>query len=237
MIHLLFEMAAFTAGGIVYWRRGNAATQPPLRIDRWALIAGAALGAAAGSRLLFMLQYWHALQGGGLGAWLGGKTVVGGLLGGLIGVEVAKQATGWRLSTGDGFAWPLLVALIIGRIGCQLAGVDDQTYGNATTLPWGWDHGDGVPRHPVAAYEILLLGVMAVLLQRPRPDAMAGDQFRILMVGYLGIRLLLDFLKPPFGPAAAGTLMADRWLALTAIQWACVAGLAYYARDIRRWMR
>ncbi len=230
-------MAAFAVGGLLYWRRDNAATQPPAPIDRWALVAGAALGAAAGSRLLFMLQYGHALQGGGLAAWLGGKTVVGGMLGGLIGVELAKRATGWRLSTGDGFAWPLLIATVIGRIGCQLAGLTDQTYGNASSLPWGWDYGDGIPRHPVAAYEIALLGLLALALRRTLRNAIAGDRFRLFMVGYLTIRLLLDFLKPPFGPAAADTLMADRWLALTAIQWACIAGLAYYARDMRRWMR
>jgi prolipoprotein diacylglyceryltransferase len=235
--HLLFEMAAFAAGGLLYWRGGNAASQPPARIDRWALIAGAAVGAAAGARLLFMLQYWHALQGGGLAAWLGGKTVVGGLLGGLIGVELAKRAIGWRQSTGNGFAWPLLAAIVIGRIGCQLAGLSDQTYGNATSLPWGWDHGDGIPRHPVATYEILLLGALALVMRHARWDAVAGDRFRVLMVGYLAMRLLLEFLKPPFGPAAAVTLLADHWLALTAIQWACLAGLAYYSRDLRRWIR
>jgi hypothetical protein len=55
------------------------------------------------------------------------------------------------------------------------------------------------------------------------------------MVGYLLLRICLDFLKPPFGPSAAGTLAPGFWGALTAIQWACAAGLSYYARDIYRW--
>jgi hypothetical protein len=29
----------------------------------------------------------------------------------------------------------------------------------------------------------------------------------------------------------------DTWLLLTPIQWACVAGLAYYAGHVRRWLR
>jgi prolipoprotein diacylglyceryltransferase len=236
-VHLYFEMTAFAAGGLLYWRRSNSASQPPARIDRWALIAGAALGAALGSRLLFALQYWHALSGAGLAQWLGGKTVIGGLLGGLIGVELAKSAIGWRHSTGNGFAWPLLVAIVIGRIGCQLSGLADQTYGNATTLPWGWDYGDGIARHPTALYEIVALGALALLLRKPRWDAVAGDRFRLFMTSYLALRLALEFLKPPFGPAATGTLLADSWFTLTAIQWACIAGLLYYARDIRRWMR
>jgi hypothetical protein len=51
------------------------------------------------------------------------------------------------------------------------------------------------------------------------------------------MRLALECLKPPFGPAAAGTLLADQWLGLTAIQWACIAGLIYYSRDLYRWLR
>jgi prolipoprotein diacylglyceryltransferase len=188
-----------------------------------------------GARLLYMLQYWHALLGGGLAAWLGGKSLVGGLLGGLAGVELAKRLVSWRRSTGDGFAWPLLAAIVIGRIGCQLAGLADQTYGNATSLPWGWDYGDGIPRHPTAAYEIVVLGALALVLRSRRWSSTPGDRFRVLMVGYLGMRLLMEFLKPPYGPAAANTLLADRWFFLTAIQWACLAGLAYYSRDLRRW--
>jgi hypothetical protein len=55
-------------------------------------------------------------------------------------------------------------------------------------------------------------------------------------VGYLLLRFALEYFKPPFGPAAAGVLAPDRWGSLSAIQWACVAGLAYYALDIRRWL-
>ena len=51
------------------------------------------------------------------------------------------------------------------------------------------------------------------------------------------LRLGLEFLKPPFGPAASGTLMPDLWGPLSAIQWACLAGLAYYLPASKRWLR
>ena len=52
-----------------------------------------------------------------------------------------------------------------------------------------------------------------------------GDRFKLFMVAYMAWRLLIDFLKP--GVAVAG---------LTAIQWAALACLIYYAADIRRWL-
>ena len=47
-----------------------------------------------------------------------------------------------------------------------------------------------------------------------------GELFRIFLVSYLGWRLVIDFLKPE--PTLAG---------LSAIQWACLLALLFYARD------
>jgi prolipoprotein diacylglyceryltransferase len=183
-----------------------------------------------------MLQYWSALGGQPLTAWLGGKTIVGGLLGAILGVETAKHLLRWPASTGDGFVIPLAAALAIGRIGCQLSGVSDLTYGNVTELPWGWDYGDGLARHPTAIYEILGVGALAWWAMRARLSR-SGDRFRAFVVGYLLLRFGLEFLKPPFGRSAVGVITPERWGSLSAIQWACVAGLAYYAMDILRWLK
>jgi phosphatidylglycerol:prolipoprotein diacylglycerol transferase len=235
MVHLAFESGAFTVGGVFYWRTSNAASQPADRWTRWGLLAGAAVGAAVGSRGLYMLQYGSALAGQPLAMWLGGKTIVGGLLGAILGVETAKRLLHWKASTGDGFVLPLMVALVIGRIGCQVSGISDLTYGNMTTLPWGWDYGDGLPRHPTALYEILGIIALARVLTIARFSTRRGDRFRAFMVGYLLLRFCLDFLKPPFGPASTGALVPAPWGPLSAIQWACLAGLAYYGHDIYRW--
>ena len=235
IVHVVLETLAYTLGGVLYWRSSNASTQPSDRWTRWGVLAGAVLGAALGSRGLYILQYWGALTHEPLAIWLGGKTIVGGLLGAVVGVETAKWALNWSASTGDGFVLPLLVAIVIGRMGCQLSGLSDLTYGNATTLPWGWEYGDGIARHPTALYEIAGVGAIASVLQGAHFMIRRGDRFRAFMVGYLVLRFGLEFLKPPFGPAAEGFLAPERWGALSAIQWACLAGLAYYGRDIRRW--
>jgi phosphatidylglycerol:prolipoprotein diacylglycerol transferase len=235
--HWVLETAAFAVGGLLYWRSPGATNQRMDSLTRLGIVAGAALGAALGSRGLYVFQYWSALCTQPWQMWLGGKTLVGALLGGLVGVETAKAALGWHESTGNNFVRPLLVAIVIGRIGCQLSGVSDQTYGNPTTLPWGWNYGDGVPRHPTSLYEILGLGLLAWLVLRPGLAREPGDRFRGFMVGYLLLRFVLEFLKPPFALAAGGTLMPDSWGPFSAIQWACVGGVAYYVPAARRWLR
>jgi prolipoprotein diacylglyceryltransferase len=195
------------------------------------------MAAALGSKLLYVFDYWTSLQQAPWAEWLSGKTIVGALLGGLLGVEGMKLAIGWERSTGDAFVVPLLVGMMIGRVGCQLSDVHDLTYGIPTSLPWGWDYGDGVPRHPTALYEIAGLLVLAAVIARLRPlHAIPGDRFRALMVGYLSLRLVLDFLKPPHGLPAAGVLVPGAPFGLSAIQWACAAGLIWYARDVMRWL-
>jgi len=240
--HFWLELLAYAVGAQWYrlnLRRAPPGVASPDPLQRWAVIAGAVFGAAVGSKLLYVLQYLPALLVQPAVTWWSGKTIAGGLLGGLIGVELAKRATGWRASTGDAFVGPLVAGMVIGRLGCQLAGLEDLTYGGTTSLPWGWDYGDGLRRHPVALYEVfgLLLLAGGLHLRRDRLARVAGDRFRAFMVGYLLLRLALDFLKPPHTTAAAGLLVPALYGLLTAIQWACVAGLAYYLPSIGRWLR
>lgn len=223
-LHTFFEMLGYLAGGLLYsWlrtKRGDPVSDRA-RLD---VIVGAALGAAIGSRLLFWLcdpstTLAHFTDPRYL---LGGKTVVGGLLGGLIGVEIAKKRIGVTTGTGDLFVLTLIVAMSIGRIGCFLAGPVDQTHGSPTDLPWATTRVDGVARHPVALYEIAFLLMLIPLVTRQRA---VGSNFRIFLSSYLAFRLLVDFLKPMPRP-----LFAD----LTAIQLACVAGIVYYTRVFAR---
>ena len=156
-----------------------------------------------------------------------GKTIVGGLAGGLIAVELVKKRFGVTSATGDLFAIPLAAGIAIGRIGCFLTGLADQTYGNLTSLPWGVDFGDGVARHPTQLYEIAFLAVLVlVLLAFSQQHHGQGDVFKVFMIGYMGWRLLIDFVKPE-----------QRLLGISAIQVVCLLILAYYSRDLIRIVR
>jgi len=218
--HPVFESLGYAAGYAVFrWmrgRRGDVIAEP----QRWTVIAAAAVGALAGSRLLGLAEQWPtvltAWRGGHLLELLlspGGKTIVGGLLGGWAGVEIVKRISGIRSRTGDIFAVPLCVGIAVGRIGCFLAGLADDTYGKPTHLPWAVDFGDHVARHPTQLYEIVFLAGLGFVLSRPWRWA-EGARFRVFMGGYLAWRIAIDFLKPQ--PLVGG---------LNLIQWACVAGL------------
>jgi phosphatidylglycerol---prolipoprotein diacylglyceryl transferase len=165
-----------------------------------------------------LLQYWREPA-----FWLGGKTVVGGLLGGLVAAELAKRRMGVKARTGNLFAIPLAVGIAIGRIGCFLTGLSDGRYGTRTTFWTGVDFGDGVFRYPTQLYEIAFLLLLIPMLKKVGDRATrVGDQFRVFMIAYLAFRLVVDNLKPD-PPLALG---------LSLIQWACVAMLVYYARDL-----
>jgi phosphatidylglycerol:prolipoprotein diacylglycerol transferase len=216
-LHPIFEALGYISGYLVYrWmrQRGGDALHEQ---HRWAVIAAAAMGALVGARLLGLLEqapkigmHWNELL------QPGGKTIVGGLLGGWIAVELLKLLMGVRSRSGDLFAVPLCVGIAVGRLGCFFAGLADDTYGTATTLPWGVDFGDGVRRHPTQIYEFLFLIALAWLLWRwmHRPHV-EGQIFRGFLAAYLGWRLVIDFIKPQ--PTVAG---------MNVIQWACMAGLA-----------
>jgi phosphatidylglycerol---prolipoprotein diacylglyceryl transferase len=229
--HTVFETLAYVAGFRLFLVLRAREGDPVRESTRHLVIAAAAVGALLGAYGLALAQhpFGPAAPHVALAERLRGKTIVGGLLGGMLAVELAKLAIGERRRTGDLFVLPLCVGIAVGRVGCFLAGLDDHTFGLATTLPWGLDLGDGVPRHPVTLYETLALALIAAwtLHARGRVGLREGDRFRGFLTLYLAFRLGLDLLKPAPRP----------WLGLSAIQVACVLGLGYLARDWPRLAR
>jgi prolipoprotein diacylglyceryltransferase len=255
---LIYEAVAYIVGFVLYLTLRRRFGDPiPLPL-RWSVLAAAVAGAALGAKLLFLLEdpqlTIHNLNDPAY--LLGGKTIVGALAGGLIAVELMKHFIGLQQSTGDLYAIPLAAAIAIGRIGCFLTGLPDNTYGTPTTLPWGINFGDGIPRHPTQLYEMIFLFLLIPFLYHllirlssvipsaesrdllsagsapaaPRHSDHAflpGDAFKLFIVSYALFRLLCDFIKP----------YPRIFLGLGGIQWACVAILLYYSRDISRWLR
>jgi phosphatidylglycerol:prolipoprotein diacylglycerol transferase len=240
--HTLFEALAYFVAFSLYLslrRRFGDSISTPIR---WTVVAAAVAGAALGSKVLYWFEdpqaTWMHLRDPAY--LLGGKTIVGALLFGLVAVEAMKRYIGLDRSTGDLYAIPLALGIAIGRMGCFLTGLADDTYGIPTRLPWGIDFGDGIRRHPPQLYEIVfLIGIIPMLYHilrsipasgasnaPPSAGFRAGDAFKFFMVAYLSFRLLCDFIKP----------YPQVFLGLGTIQWACVLCLLYYSRDIRRWL-
>jgi len=195
-------------------------------VNRGWIIIGAIFGALLGSRLLGGLERPHELMAASnkLFYFYTNKTIVGGLLGGLCGVEGIKMLVHEKRKSGDLFVFPLLLALIIGRIGCFGMGVYEETYGIPADLPWAMNLGDGLKRHPVCLYEIIFLILLWITLAntRKQKNLDEGSLFKIFLISYLAFRFLIDFIKP-----------GERYLfGLGSIQLACLAGLLYYNRYI-----
>ncbi|MDF2432035.1 MAG: phosphatidylglycerol---prolipoprotein diacylglyceryl transferase [Mucilaginibacter sp.] len=188
--------------------------------NRLIIFIGAAVGAFIGSHVIGVLENPTLLRHFSLIYFMGNKTIVGGMLGGLIGVELTKKKIGVKASSGDLMVYPLILAMIIGRIGCFLGGLKDGTYGVASNLPWAINFGDGIPRHPTNLYEILfwlLLWLVLILTER-RHQFTDGSKFKIFLAGYLTFRLLVEFIKPDY----------IILFGLSVIQLVCIAGILYY---------
>ncbi len=195
--HVTFDILAWlvalaTAWGVWRWRLADAMNQLTGKIGKGYFMALAA-GGIVGAWLFGSLNLYLSGQPGL------GRSILGGLVGAIIGVELYKYRVNIRGSTGLIFAMPLAVAISIGRIGCFSAGLPDFTYGTPTGLPWGVDFGDSISRHPVQLYEsvsmFLLLVVLLTGLQRRSPFIMKQSFY--VVVGWYGLqRFAWEFLKP-----------------------------------------
>ncbi|NHF58958.1 prolipoprotein diacylglyceryl transferase [Flavobacteriaceae bacterium TP-CH-4] len=226
-MHLVLEYLAFFVAFRYYVVLRKRSNDPISSNNRLSIIIGAIFGALFFSRLVAFLEnpplHWEQ----GWIALLNNKTIMGGLFGGLLGVELAKRKIGEKQSSGDLFTLPIILGIIIGRVGCFLAGVKEFTYGRETTSFFGMDLGDGLPRHPIALYEIVFLVFVVVLirqLQKQRNCFESGTCFKLFMIAYFTFRFGIEFLKP-------NTFF---FMGLSSIQYLCLICLAYYYKTIQK---
>ncbi|WP_449400051.1 prolipoprotein diacylglyceryl transferase [Chryseobacterium wanjuense] len=191
-----------------------------------AVLIGATTGALFGSKLIGNLENPYKLfEHFNFKTIWTNNTIVGGLAFGLIGVELAKKIVGHKESTGDLIVFPLMLAMIIGRIGCFLTGIYEETYGIPTDSIFGMHLGDQYLRHPVVLYEIAFLIVLWIVLkiiQRSKRYP-PGFIFQMFMLSYFIFRFMLDFIKPRM------ELIGN----LGTIQLVCLAVITYYIFKIR----
>ena len=174
---------------------------------RWRLDAAAAQIDRAGIGYVVALVSGSVIGGYGFGTlnlWLSGdqgigRSIVGSLAGAIIAIEFFKLWRGIYNSTGLIFVPAFATTVAVGRWGCFLSGMDDQTYGTATSLPWGHDFGDHISRHPVQLYEsfsMLLFLLVATVLIGQRNEWFSRNGFYALVAFYAVQRFAWEFLKP-----------------------------------------
>ncbi|WP_243473445.1 prolipoprotein diacylglyceryl transferase [Winogradskyella sp. MH6] len=218
-IHLILEYLAFFLAFRYYLYLRKRKTDSITTSNRLSIILGAALGALIGSRVVGLLEnptIKFSLEN--FIQILNTKTIMGGLFGGLLGVELAKNIIGEKQSSGDLFVFPIILGIFIGRIGCFLSGVNEFTYGKETTSAFGMDLGDGLMRHPTSLYELIFLIILFFVLKKIQKKVLLknGDLFKIFMLSYFGFRFFIEFLKPNvfyvFGLSSIQILCVICWL-------------------------
>jgi phosphatidylglycerol:prolipoprotein diacylglycerol transferase len=184
---------------------------PPWK--RWLLALAGFVGGVFGAKMPFVVLYGDSwLQW--FTTWLSdGKTIVVGMIGAYVSVELMKLCLGVTVKTGDTFAVPLALAMAVGRWGCFFNGC---CYGTPTSLPWGvpFQVGDQVRIcHPTQVYESAFHLIMAgMLLLLMRTGLLPGQRLKLYLILYGIYRFLTEFIRPE--PAW--------WLGLTFYQWAAL---------------
>lgn len=195
--HLVFDVAAWLAAFGTAWLLFNWRFRT--RVESFAHKVGAGYFVALTSGGLI-----GAYGFGTLNAFLSGhagvgRSILGGLVGAILFIELYKLRKSVRGSTGAVLALPFCIAIAIGRIGCFRAGLDDYTYGIATAAPWGVDFGDAVARHPVQLYEAATMGLAALVLLVAfwrRSRLVLANAFYATVFVYAAQRFAWEFFKP-----------------------------------------
>ena len=207
------------------------------------LLGAVALGALAGSKVVYLLGYPDLIDfspveaSERLLAWIGGDSAVGGLLGGYIALWLVERSER-RERLADALAAPIASALLVLSLGTFFWGLRGNGYGSPTSMPWGMNFGDGAMRHPVMLYEAAFLGAVVWLGRHRVFDAWQRGPARQFVAAYCAFNLVIGFLKPPFGtPLLREALEPPVRLyaeLLTIEQWLCAVALGVV---LRAWAR
>lgn len=206
----VFTALGYVVGALVFWW---AAKQRKLATDGMANLA--LVGALAGilgaklTELIFsgwpLSVPWHLA----FDPRVGGRALLGGVLFGWLGVEIAKRKMGIRRSTGDLFALALPAGEAIGRIGCYFNGC---CFGKECSMPWAiYQH--GAWRHPSQLYSFFSASLICgLLLSIRKRTAYEGQLFWIYLLLFGASRFLIEHFRN----------QSSLVWGLSAMQWFCL---------------
>lgn len=172
--------------------------------------------AVAGAKLAFLfgeygwpfrpVDHWWAVL-------YSGRSIVGALIFGLLGAEIAKPFLHYSLPPNDRFAVVLAFSCAVGRVGCLMSGC---CRGIPTDGRIAIVCEDGVARHPVQLYEILFhliagtTGIWSVKREKFR-----GCVFSLYLMAYGAFRFGMETIRET--PQSFGGLTTYQWLSLVMI--------------------
>ena len=125
-----------------------------------------------------------------------GKSIVGGLIGGYVGVRLIKKKLKLEnVRIGNKIAPSIALGMAVGRIGCFLTGC---CYGIETNLPIGINFGDGINRIPTQLIEMIFCLILFGYLlhkQLTNKKLLSGILFQELILYYFIFRFFIEFIR------------------------------------------
>ncbi len=207
---------------LVFWSRIAR------RDGRLVLIYIAALASAfLGAKLVYLAcegwLYWQDPNRWVI--WATGKSITGALLGGYVGVIIAKRLLGYTVATGDWFAIIVPIAVMLGRIGCFINGC---CLGKVCDPNWFTINDiHGIPRWPAVPVEFLFNAIMLGIILMLRWGRIGrGQLFHIYLIAYGIFRFFHEFLRDT--PRVIGPFSGYQAAAL------CVTALGAVGFALRR---
>ncbi len=195
LLHTLFDVLAWlTSAATLFLLRRTWFPKSPIAVPlRLGYLASVLIGAAVGAWALGTANLWIS------GIHEFGRSIAGALAGAIAAVELYKKFSGIHVRTGAIYALPVALGIAVGRIGCLLSGLNDNTYGIPTGASWGWDFGDGVLRHPVALYESMMMAAFAlvyIFMIARKSTFWTNNGFYLAVWFYAIERFILEYFKP-----------------------------------------
>jgi prolipoprotein diacylglyceryltransferase len=181
-IRWIYMVVLLAAVSIAWWMtRQNQKRILLSSIERW-LIGGAAfVGSMIGAKVPFLMEQGIEAFYKGTVWFADGKTILGGIFGGYLAVELVKWLADIRIRTGDSFALPVAIAVAVGRVGCFLAGC---CFGCETSLPWGVAFPTA---HGFAAVALVWIA---------HKKWFVYHQLKLYLIAYLIYRFFSEWLRP-----------------------------------------
>ncbi|XMB86784.1 prolipoprotein diacylglyceryl transferase [Mycoplasmatota bacterium WC44] len=184
--------------GLIFWYLSlNKSTER--RKYSFEITISALLGGLIGSKIPVLIENRNLIQFNNETLWIilvSGKSIVGGLIGGFIGIYIVKHLLGIKkMRFGNDIAPAVVLAMAIGRIGCFLTGC---CYGVESHIHHlGIDFGDGIYRYPTQLVELvfcLLLFGYFIYLKSTR-ELKPGELYLTLVIYYLSFRFVIEFIR------------------------------------------
>lgn len=251
LLYGLFYLAAFVISAGIFIFSGLRKKYP---VNTWLLITlFGILFFIIGNKLITInAAGWQQLfKGNGLPET--GRSVLGGILGLIAGLLIAKRWLKFDRPVLDHLAYAIPIGFIITRFGCLFGGC---CYGTETNLPWALQYGTNfkvfqfqaahleipassnlsLPMHPTQVYDMLFCLVICLLVFLTRKTWKAtGSRFLFVILCYAIFRFVNEFFRDS---SAIGHWGETFW-EIKMVQWmilgaACIVAFILFYRETRQ---